>query len=489
MMGRTTNENRSRHLADGVVRGLMAESLFPLTGLVTAAYLTRALLPEGYGWFTLVASFVGWVEWTVATVFSRAALKLVGEAGEDWQRIGSALVRWHLWLGCGAMLLVMGLASPLGRVFGDESVAWWLGLMALEIPVFSVAHAHRSVLTGRGGYRQRAVASVWRWLSRLVLIVGLVELGMSVSGAILGNLAATVIELVVTRRYCSIPWRVANPVSVREVLGYAVPLFVASACLRLFDVQMVLMLKACGGSAQEVGWLGAAVNVAILPRLLSMTFVPMLTATLTHAVRDGEHERARALTRDALRVVWWMLPLVGLTAGAGREIAGLLFGARFVEAGPLLGWLMWGAIGTVVFNVVTGVLTAAGYPRATVGYAVALVVAGIGLGLWWVPSWGALGAAMAWSISAWFGAGLALWTVHRVWKVEMPVTALGRCAIVGVAVWWVAREWATPGGWVVLKMMLLATGAVFGLVIVREWGWREWNLARSLMAWNRSAPS
>lgn len=481
--------NRSRHLADGVVRGLMAESLFPLTGLVTAAYLTRALLPEGYGWFTLVASFVGWVEWTVATVFSRAALKLVGEAREDWERIGSALVRWHLWLGTGAMLLVMLAAWPLARAFRDESVAWLLALMALEIPVFSVAHAHRSVLTGRGEYRQRAVASVWRWVSRLLLIVALVELGLSVPGAILGNLAATVVELVVTRRYCRIPWRVAEPVRVREVLGYAVPLFVASACLRMFDVQMVLLLKVCGGTAQEVGWLGAAVNVAILPRLVTMTFVPMLTATLTHTIRDGQEQQAQQLARDALRVTWWMLPLAGLSAGAGREITGLLFGARFMEAGPLLGWLMWGAVATVVFNVATGVLTAAGHPRATVGYAVALVLGAAALGLWWIPRWGALGAAMAWSVGAWLGAALALVTGKRVWGLGIPVLSLGRCLLVSGAVWTVAQWWATPGFWVLLKASILTLAAVTGLILLQEWGPREWNLVRSVVRWNRSARS
>lgn len=483
-----SGENRSRHLADGVVRGLMAESLFPLTGLVTAAYLTRALLPDGYGWFTLVASFIGWVEWTVATVFSRAALKLVGEARE-WEPVACKLVRWHGWLGVGAMAVVMAAAGPLGLTFGDPAVSGLLCLMAVEIPIFSLAHAHRSVLTGRGAYRQRALASVWRWVSRLVLIVVLVELGWSVHGAIMGNIAASLIELVALRRYCPIPWRTTQPVAVRRLFEYAVPLFTASACLRLFDVQMLVLLKAWGGTAQEVGWLGAAVNVAILPRLLLMTFVPMLTATLTHAIRDGEEEYARRLGHDALRAVMWMLPMAGVAAGAGREITGLLFGGPFVEAGPLLGWLMWGAVAAVVFNVVSGILTAAGQPRATVGYSVGLVVTGLALGLWWIPCWGALGAAMAWAVGAWVGAGWAMVTAWRVVRLRIPFGAMVRCGmisgLVGALAWW----WTTPGGWLLVKVVVLAGLAVGCLVVVREWSAREWELMRGIMPWSRSVPS
>jgi O-antigen/teichoic acid export membrane protein len=77
-----------RHLVNGTVRVLLAEAVFPLTGLITAAFLTRRLGPAGYGLFTLVATVVTWVEGSLVTVFARATFKFVAEA-EDWRPIGT----------------------------------------------------------------------------------------------------------------------------------------------------------------------------------------------------------------------------------------------------------------------------------------------------------------------------------------------------------------------------------------------------------------
>ena len=78
-------------MVNGTVRVFLAEAVFPLTGLITAAFLTRRLGPAGYGLFTLVATVVTWVEGSLVTVFARATFKFVAEA-EDWRPIGTAVV-------------------------------------------------------------------------------------------------------------------------------------------------------------------------------------------------------------------------------------------------------------------------------------------------------------------------------------------------------------------------------------------------------------
>ena len=45
--------------------------------------------------------------------------------------------------------------------------------------------------------------------------------------------------------------------------------------------------------------------------------------------------------RDALRGVFWLLPLAGMTAGASEEIVGLILGSRYLEAAPLLALLIF----------------------------------------------------------------------------------------------------------------------------------------------------
>jgi len=72
-----------RQMFDGTMRVLFAESLFPITAVITAAFLTRRLGTEGYGLLTLAASMIVWVEWSIPALFSRATIKFIREA-EDW---------------------------------------------------------------------------------------------------------------------------------------------------------------------------------------------------------------------------------------------------------------------------------------------------------------------------------------------------------------------------------------------------------------------
>ena len=84
-----------RHMLDGTIRVFLAEALFPVTALITAAFLTRRLGPGGYGLLILTATLVGWVELVINSMFSRATIKFVSEA-KDWRPIGTALLHRHV---------------------------------------------------------------------------------------------------------------------------------------------------------------------------------------------------------------------------------------------------------------------------------------------------------------------------------------------------------------------------------------------------------
>ncbi len=480
--------DRGRDLLDGTMWGFLAESLFPLTGLLTASFLTRHLLPEGYGVFTLVASLVAWVEWTVTSVFSRTTLKLVAEA-EDWRPLGTTLVRWHFFLGVAAAAVIVVLAGPLARLLGEPEMAAYLRLMALEIPLFTLAQAHRNILTGLGGFRQRAVTSAWRWVARLVLIVALVQLGFSVTGAIVGNLTASGIELIVVRYYCRPPVVSATAYPWRGLTDYALPLFLSTLCIRLFDVQILLMLKMCGGTAAEVGLLGAAANLAILPRLFTLSFTPLLVATLTHLQRDGQLQKARDISRDSLRLGFFLLPFAGVAAGAGREITGLVFGTGFEGAGILFSWQIFCVVALVMLNTCASILTATGRPAHTLYFAVPLVLLGAIANVLVIPLWKAEGAVIAMTGCATLGAVIALVVVWRTWQIRPSPVSLARSIALTAAAYALSAYWPAPGAWLLVKLPVLSALAVGGFFLLREFTGREVALIRSFLPWNRSAPS
>ena len=433
----------------------LAEALVIPTGLATAIYLTRKLGPASYGAFTLAASLVATVEWTTTSMLSRAALQFLIEA-EDPVEAEGVVVRIHLLVGCAAGLLLALAAGSLATLLGDPSLRRHLLVFSLDVPLFAVAQAHRQVLVGAGAFRLRAAAGSARWLARLALIVILVEGGLSVEGAILATIAASGVELAVSRLGAKPSLRPFGPMPGWSTLRYALPLALFALSLRLFDKLDLLMVKGLGGSLERAGVYGAAQNLASFPTLLALSISPLLLSSLGQALRARDRSAADALARDAFRVVLVLVPFASLLAGAAPGTVALLFGDAYRGAAPLAAILLFAGMAMVLFSVATAVLTAedrAGWTLALAAPLPALAYAGHA---WWIPRLGAIGAAAVTASCSALGALAALLLVHRASGVTVPLATVLRTAGVGAGAY--AFGAAAPGG--AALILWLAAGAL-----------------------------
>lgn len=476
-------QNPGRHVLAGSVRLFLAEALILPTGLVTLAFLTRHLGTGPYGLFTLTATVVTWIELSLMSLTARAINKCVSEAA-DWRPVATTALRIQLAAGLLVMLVVMLAAAPVAGVLGEPLLAGYLRLLALDIPLFCLAQAHRNILIGTGGYQQRAWLSAGRWLARLGLIVLFVGSGWSVNGAIAALIGTSLVELMLARRFVKPSLWGRSDFPVRRLLATAWPLFLLGMSLRLFDKIDIFVLKALGASAAQVGLYGAAQNLTIVPGLFAAAFTPLLLATLTRLRRDGAVAHARAMARDAVRLAGLLLPLAALAAGAAGEIVPLVAGAAFGEAAPILRWLLLGAAGSVVIAVGTVVLIAHDKPwwAAAVG---GVVVGLAGVGQWWViPRWGAAGAASCTAAVQWLGALFVMGAVAIKGKIFPPLGSVLRSLVISVAAFGLATWWPTPGGLVLVKLAVLSAGVVGAYLALGELDARERALVWSLLPWN-----
>src|SRR3990170_7088408 len=297
-----------RHMMDGTIRTLLAESLFPLTGLITATFLTRSLDPSGYGMFTLAATLVIWAETIVMSFFSRPTIKFVSEA-DDWQPVGSTMTRLFFFASLGLAFLLWLLADFTAALLNESVLATYLRLFAIEIPILGLSQAHCSILIGLGAFRQQALASASRWIARLLLIILLVGLGLSVPGAILGCIGAVLVQLAIGRFYIRPPiFHSSSTFPIGRVWGYAVTLFLFAVSLQIYSKLDLVLLKALGGTAKQAGIYAAAQNIAFIPAIFGFSFSPLLLSTLGRLQRAGEDYRAKQISRNALRAVIGLLP-------------------------------------------------------------------------------------------------------------------------------------------------------------------------------------
>jgi len=468
------------HLFDGTVRVLLAEALFPLTGLITAAFLTRRLGPEDYGLLSLAATIVSWIEWTITSVLSRATIKFVNETN-DWRPPGATVLRFYLGVSSVAALALWYLATPLAILLDEASLGLYLQLFALDIPLFGLAQAHRNVLIGLGNFRQRAVTGAGRWIARLFLILLLVELGFSVPGAILGNIGASLSELLISRLYIRPSLIYRSPFSAPQVWRYSAPLFLSTLSLGFYAHLDLLALKALGGSVAQAGMLSAARNLALLPGFFASAITPLLQSTLGHLLQAGKREEAHRMGGQALRISFGLLPFVVVSVEASQEIVTWIFGPLFSSAAPLFSSLMFAALALVIIAVASAILIADGKPKRTVVLAGPLAPLACVGHILLVPQLEAFGAALVSLTVAWIGALTALLTIYRLWRIAPPLGTLWRSVVVSAGVYVLTITWRTSGAFLLLKLAILCFCIVALFFILGEFSADELTAARSFL--------
>lgn len=480
---------KQRKTIDGTIRVFLAEALIVPTGLVTAIYLTNHLGKTGYGLFTLVATLIAWIEWSITSIFTRATIKFISEAKDDWKGVGTVVVWAHLALSIAAMAVLMILADPIADFMDLEAMQNDIRLFALDLPLFSLAQAHRHILIGKGDFRHRALTSVGRWVTRMILMVGLVHLGYGVNGAILGALGASVVELIVARYHARAPFfsRASN-FPLAKLFGYAVPLFLAAMSLRLYEKLDVFLLRPLGQAAGEVGVYGAAQNIALIPGIFAMSFSPLLLSTLIRTLKHGSVKRSKEMARDAMRFTVMMLIGAAIMAGAGPEIVKLVFKPEFSHAGTLLGVLIIGTTSAVMISVGTSILIAAGRPTWTVALCAPLVpLAAMGHVLI-IPHHQSLGAASVTCATAFIGAVGAVLAVYKIWKIYPPFGTIARTVIVAIAAGMIAHHLKTNGIWLLVKIPTIGLCALAAMALLGEFSAKERATAWSLLGYHPAVP-
>jgi len=457
----------SKHIIGGTTWIFLAEILIIPTGLITVAFLTRKLGPEGYGQFTLAITIVIWLELTITAAFSRSIEKLVSEV-HDWRLIGASAVRLHLVIGVVTAVVLWGLSVPISMLLNEPVLASYLRLFAIDIPIFCLAQAHKSILVGMGRFHERALTSAGRWSSRVVLIVMFVELGLSLEGAIFGSIGASVVELVVGRFYIRPPLFKRTTVAVRQLWFYALPLFFYVISVRIFEKLDLYALKMLGGTAAQAGYYGAAQNLALLPGIFAMALVPPLLSSLSRILRDGEKERAQTTASNALRVMFWLLPIAGMIAGAGEEISEFVFGPNFHSSGPLLAVLIFGAVARSIIAVATSVMIANNRPDLPIKLFGPLIPLSIFCYTIVIPNYQAVGAAYVTTLSACATALIMVAAIYRMWHVKPSIATLLCCSLASVLAWALSAAWPTHDSYLLIKLCVICFLIGLGLFLFGE---------------------
>src|SRR5262249_44907551 len=126
----------------------------------------------------------------------------------------------------------------------------------------------------------------------------------------------------------------------RDFAAYAVPLYLFALCQGTFERMDLFLFKALGASAGEAGLYGAAQNLELMPVLFAAALASLALSTVSQLLDQGDRAGARRLGGQVVRGAVLLVPSAGLVAGAAPNLLGLIYGAPYAAAAPVLAALI-----------------------------------------------------------------------------------------------------------------------------------------------------
>ncbi len=375
-----------------------------MLGFIVGTLLARALGVAEYGRLSTALGIT-----SLAAFFAELGLRqvLVKEMAQR-PRIAGPLMGTGFRLLCvlGLIALVVCLVTP-----------WVMQRMDLMVPtlvlsVVFIFNGHVAIYT-----RWDACGEAWR-APKFAIIASVVSNAAKVLCLVAGFGVVAMCGAIVLECFVSAAlvfwaaWRMgwasdlrrSHPIAARALLARAAPHFIAqSGALLLLRLDQI-MLNAMAGN-EQAGIYGAATRLSEMIFL----FIPVIVASYLPRLAAIEQSNP-AVFRRTTSALLQVLSVLGLLAPLGWWIFGdylvrLIYGREFAACGPVLFIHCLSSLAYLHGQVRSFVLVTSGHARYGAYAAFAGAAINIVLNLWWIPHYGAQGAAWATAVAyyvAWF---------------------------------------------------------------------------------------
>jgi O-antigen/teichoic acid export membrane protein len=383
-----------RHIVSNVVVQLAARVITLCVSVITVSLTARTLLPNGYGVWSGVSSYVALFSVLTDLGFTTAAM----------QRMAAEPERESEWLGAlaGARTALSVVATAVCVICiplfltnqGDSyAVALILATTILSTGAATLMAVFQSRLRS-GLALSFTVLQSFVWLGAVAFLAAdhASVVGFAIAYTLLIAFTSC-LQFLATRRLANIAWRAGRALW-RPLIRVAIPLGIAGVFITVYyQIDSVLLLQMSG--QHEAGIYGAAYGflspLGFLPTAVMVSFFPVLSAV--HRSDPARVRRLVQICADMMGVI--SLPILAGTVALSNQIVHLLYGSAFQSAGGVLPILMIAFV-SICFGSLAGFLA----PIVNMQWRLALysgvgAAANVALNLVLIPSYGAYGSAWA----------------------------------------------------------------------------------------------
>jgi O-antigen/teichoic acid export membrane protein len=450
MMDSSTEPSLARSRSSGtwpipsgiIVRNAAWNLLATLTSVVfsvaTSSLVARMLGPQQQGVYSYVLWLIGVLAALAGLGLPSVALKYLSEyLGKDDREQAGDILSW-LWrrqLALGGLAMVgLMVTAPL---LADPDLRLYLLVAALGFIPLTASNLLASAIQGAQEFGATTRVSLLVAPLQFALSLAVLKAGLGITGLVGVGLIATIVTLVLLLRavrvvgYRDQLWRhVALPSDLqRRIWRYCLNLLLVMVIdLVVWQRSEVFFLRRFA-SAEQIAFYGIAFAISEWGMRLPGVFTAVLLPTFSGQFGRGDAVGLQASFTASMRYLALVaLPVSWGGAAVTRAFIALVYGEAYLPAAPVAAIMLGFASLGAVSGASASLVYSADRPDVVVKVGLVAAVLNVTLALLFVPSHGALGAAVANSAAQMFAITAGNLYVVFGLKAVLPLKALGKIA-------------------------------------------------------------
>ncbi len=441
-----------------------------IAGYLMKIWLTRELGPSEYGNYGVVMSILLWIEMGAINGLSTATQKFIADSPDNARGILWSIAKIQMIVNSILFLPCFFCASHIANLLKAPELGVLIQIAIWDIWVYSLYFMFFSLMNGLQRFDRQAGILIFYATTKVVFVVFLVRVTHSISGALIGNIIASIggllFGLLLSRKVLSHSDHKKQ--ETRPLIRFALPVAINVLTMQLlFSVDLWFIMFHWG--SESAGYYIAASDIARIPYYLFLALSSVVMPVLSSALTNNNKQ----LIKDTVRQAIWMIsiiiiPIAALAFIYSKEIIILIFKYEFIDSADVLNILIWGISLFAFYYLLTTMINADNKPHFSLVMTILILFVNVILNAWLVPAMGIRGGALATSISLLVGSIGMSYIVYKRFKILM--TGLSMIRILAAASVMIVIGCFLP----VNGIMLFPTGVVlFCIYILILVGLRE----------------
>jgi O-antigen/teichoic acid export membrane protein len=441
-------------LGSGVFYLLLGHISIGVAGYIIHLAVGRHYGPADYGTYVIIINLLMLLELLLVSGIPQAISKFISEEGGDEDHIKHTGLVLQGSFSVVLFLVYFLFSDTIASILQDPGLGFYIRVSALAIPLYAIYSLLDGYLNGMHRFQQQAISILAYSMLKVILVFAAIYLGYTITAVIVGFSIAPIAGLILALYYSG-GLKPAKFIGWRRILGFSMPLVIASMAFLPMTTVDVFFVKALVRVKEDIGFYSAASIIASALYLIIQAVSKPVYPKISEYGSKNDRDMSRKTIHGSLRYSYMFLLLVSLLISAyAVEFVSLFYSSEFASAGEPLSILIVGFTFLCMFYLLTSIITASGRPKTTMFLTLVALAFNCILDLALIPIYGMNGAAIGTTIASMIGFAFALIIVYRAYGV-LPVRSFFKITLSAGFIYFIGLKLEVSG------LMLLP---VFGLL-------------------------